>query len=92
MALTLEQKIAQKEAEIARLKEQARKKENGQKIVVGGLMLSVAKDDSRVAKQLLELIETQITRKTDLDRLDNVIDELKKKANELNHQPLDLNF
>lgn len=87
MALTLEQKIAQKEDEIARLKEQARKKENGQKIVVGGLMLSVAKDDSRVAKQLLELIETQITRKTDLDRLDNVIDELKKKANELNHQP-----
>ena len=87
MALTLEQKIAQKEDEIARLKAQARKKENGQKIVIGGLMLSVAKDDSRVAKQLLELIETQITRKTDLDRLDNVIDELKKKANELNHQP-----
>lgn len=87
MALTLEQKIAQKEDEIARLKAQARKKENGQKIIIGGLMLSVAKDDSRVAKQLLELIETQITRKTDLDRLDNVIDELKKKANELNHQP-----
>lgn len=87
MALTLEQKIAQKEDEIARLKEQARKKENGQKIIIGGLMLSVAKDDSRVAKQLLELIETQITRKTDLNRLDNVIDELKKKANELNHQP-----
>jgi acetyl-CoA carboxylase alpha subunit len=87
MTLSLEQKIAQKEAEIARLKEQARKKENGQKIIIGGLMLSVAKDDSRVAKQLLELIETQITRKTDLNRLDNVIDELKKKANELNHQP-----
>lgn len=87
MTLSLEQKIAQKEDEIARLKEQARKKENGQKIIIGGLMLSVAKDDSRVAKQLLELIETQITRKTDLNRLDNVIDELKKKANELNHQP-----
>lgn len=92
MALTLEQKIAQKEDEIARLKEQARKKENGQKIIIGGLMLSVAKDDSRVAKQLLELIETQITRKTDLDRLDNIIEELQKKANEVNHQPLDLNF
>jgi len=87
MALTLEQKIAQKEDEIARLKAQARKKENGQKIVIGGLMLSVAKDDSRVAKQLLELIETQITRKTDLDRLDNIIEELQKKANEVNHQP-----
>lgn len=80
MALTLEQKIAQKKAQIANLKEQARKKESGQKIIIGGLMLSVAKSDSRVAKQLLELIETQITRKNDLKRLDNVIDELRKKA------------
>lgn len=86
MTLTLEQKIAQKEDEIARLKEQARKKENGQKIVIGGLMLSVAKNDSRVAKQLLELIESKVTRKTDLKRLDNVIDDLRKKASELNHQ------
>lgn len=86
MTLTLEQKIAQKEDEIARLKEQARKKESGQKIVIGGLMLSVAKDDSRVAKQLLELIESKVTRKTDLKRLDNVIDDLRKKASELNHQ------
>lgn len=92
MTLTLEQKIAQKEDEIARLKEQARKKENGQKIIIGGLMLSVAKNDSKVAKELLDLIESQITRKTDLNRLDNVIEDLKKKANELNHQPLDLNF
>lgn len=92
MTLTLEQKIAQKEDEIARLKEQARKKENGQKIIIGGLMLSVAKNDSKVAKKLLDLIESQITRKTDLNRLDNVIEDLKKKANELNHQPLDLNF
>ena len=80
MALTLEQKIAQKEDEIARLKEQALKKENGQKIIIGGLMLSVGKKDSRVAKQLLELIESEITRKTDLKRLDSVIDELRKKA------------
>ncbi len=87
MTLSIEQKIAKKEAEIARLKQQARKKENGQKIIIGGLMLSVAKDDSRVAKQLLQLIENRITRKTDLDRLDNIIDELTKKANELNHQP-----
>ena len=80
MALTLEQKIAQKKAQIANLKEQARKKESGQKIIIGGLMLSVAKSDSRVVKQLLELIETQITRKNDLKRLDSVIDELRKKA------------
>lgn len=90
MALTLEQKIAQKEAEIARLKQQARKKENGQKIVIGGLMLSVAQDDPKFAQQLLRYIEERVTRKTDLNRLDDVIEELKKKANELNHQPSDL--
>lgn len=87
MTLSLEQKIAQKEDEIARLKEQARKKENGQKIIIGGLMLSVAREKPEVAKQLLGYINENVTRKTDLKRLDNVIDELKKKANELNHQP-----
>ena len=92
MSQSIEQKIAQKEDEINRLKEQKRKKETGQKVIIGGLMLSVAKNDSKVAKQILDLIESQITRKTDLNRLDNVIEDLKKKANELNHQPLDLNF
>lgn len=87
MTLTLEQKIAQKEDEIARLKEQARKKENGQKIVIGGLMLSVARENSQVAKQLLGYINEKVTRKTDLKRLDNIIEELQKKANEVNHQP-----
>lgn len=87
MTKSLEQKIAQKEQEIARLKEQARKKENGQKIIIGGLMLAVTKDDPEMARLLLQLIQSKVTRKTDLDRLDNVIDELKKKANELNHQP-----
>ena len=87
MTLTLEQKIAQKEDEIARLKEQARKIENGQKIVIGGLMLSVARENSQVAKQLLGYINEKVTRKTDLKRLDNIIEELQKKANEVNHQP-----
>lgn len=87
MSQSIEQKIAQKEDEINRLKEQKRKKETGQKVIIGGLMLSVAKNDSKVAKQLLELIESKIERKSDLKRLDDVIAELQKKANEINHQP-----
>ena len=86
MSKSIEQQIAEKEQQIAKLKEKARRKENGQKIVIGGLMLSVAKNDAQVAKQLLQLIESKITRKTDLNRLDDVIDDLKKKASELNHQ------
>jgi hypothetical protein len=90
MALTLEQKIARKEQEVAKLKEQARKLETGQKIVLGGVILAEAKKNPQVAKQLLGYINENVTRKADIDRLENVVEELKKKANEINeinHQP-----
>ena len=90
MALTLEQKIARKEQEVAKLKEQARKLETGQKIVLGGVILAEAKKHPQVAKHLLVYINENLTRKADIDRLENVVEELKKKANEINeinHQP-----
>ena len=40
---TLQQKLAQQEAELNRTKERIRKLENGQKIITGGMMLSIAK-------------------------------------------------
>lgn len=40
-------------------------------------MLSLAKDDPQIAEQLLNLIGKHITRKTDLDRLEDVITELR---------------
>lgn len=94
MSLTLEQKIAQKEQEIARLKDQARRKETAQKVVIGGLMLSVAKNDARVAQQLLELIREHITRKADLERLEPVIEQFEElvKPNEQEKQPLENPF
>lgn len=77
---TLEQQIAQKQDELARLKEKARKLENGQKIIIGGMMLAMAKDNPTVSKKLLEWINQEVTRKTDLKRLENIIDELKETA------------
>lgn len=74
---TLEQKIAQKEDELARLKAQSRKLENGQKIIMGGMVLSIARKDSQRAKTLLEDIEREVTKKTDLERMQPIIDELK---------------
>ena len=71
------------EDEIARLKVKERKLENGQKIIIGGMMLSMAKDSSIVASKLLEWIEKEVTRKTDLDRLSSVIEELKKQSKPL---------
>ena len=87
MALTLEQKIARKEQEVAKHKEQARKLETGQKIVLGGVILAEAKKKPQVAKQLLGNINENVTRKADIDRLESVVEELKKKADEINHQP-----
>lgn len=75
--ITLEQKIAQKEDELNRLKEQSRKLENGQKIITGGMMLSIARKDTQRAKTLLEDIEREVTKKTDLERMQPIIDELK---------------
>ncbi|MBE0443038.1 hypothetical protein ACT3QO_11965 [Psychrobacter sp. AOP7-D1-15] len=74
---TIEQKIARKQDELNRLKTRQRKLETGQKVIIGGMMLSLAKDDPQIAEQLLNLISKHITRKTDLDRLEDVITELR---------------
>lgn len=81
---TIEQKIARKEAELNRLKEQSRKLENGQKIITGGMMLSIARKDTQRAKTLLEDINREVTKKADLDRMQSVIDELKAIISEAN--------
>ena len=74
---TIEQKIARKQDELNRLKTRQRKLETGQKVIIGGMMLSLAKDDPQIAEHLLNLIGKHITRKTDLDRLEDVITELR---------------
>jgi len=74
---TIEQKIARKQDELNRLKTKQRKLETGQKVIIGGMMLSLAKDDPQIAEQLLKWIDSNITRKTDLDRLEDVITELR---------------
>jgi len=84
---TLEQQIAQKQDELNRLKEKARTQENGQKIVLGGMVLSVARKNPQFARQLLGMISTEINRDTDKKRLENIIDELKSLVNDSNQQP-----
>ena len=74
---TIEQKIACKQDELNRLKTRQRKLETGQKVIIGGMMLSMAEDDPQIAEQLLKWIDGNITRKTDLDRLEDVITELR---------------
>ena len=74
---TLEQQLAHKPDELNRLKEKAKTLENGQKIVLGGMVLSVARKNPQFARQLLNMIGNEINRDTDKKRLENIIDELK---------------
>lgn len=78
---TIEQKIAQKEAELARLKMQARKLETGQKVIIGGMILSIARREKQRAEILLNDIQREVTKKTDLDRLQPILDELQEIVN-----------
>ncbi len=67
---TLEQQIAQKQDELARLKEKAQKQENAQKIVLGGMLLSVARKNNDVARMVLDMINKEVNRDTDKKRLE----------------------
>lgn len=77
MALTLEQKIAQKEAELARFKTAQRKLETGQKIIIGGLLIKAAHTQPEARKWLMENLKN-ITREADIKRIQPLVESLKK--------------
>lgn len=72
----LQQQIAAQEQKLARLKEKARKQETAQKVVLGGALLSAAKDDHRYRELLIQLVQDRVTRKADRERLEPLIEEL----------------
>lgn len=76
MALSLEQKIAQKEAELARLRQKSRQLENGQKIILGALLLNTARKEPRIREWLLKEAAKSVTREADKKRLAPLLDEL----------------
>ena len=76
MALTLEQKIARKEAELQRLKGKKDKLLTRQKIIVGAVMIDEAYITPPQAQALIEVLESNITRKSDLTAVQPLIDDL----------------
>lgn len=78
MARTLEQKIAALDAKIARLRHQSRKLETGQKIILGGMLLNAARQNSTVRAWLLKEAQRVVTRNVDKERLAPLLDELSK--------------
>lgn len=76
MYLTIEQKIAQKEDELARLKTAKRKLETGQKIIIGATILHATKKNPELARWLLDTLTNEVTRDSDLKRIMPVLKEL----------------
>lgn len=75
---TLSQTIADLEAEVARKKEEARLLEDGQKYILGGMLLKAARSDAKMRKWTIEQIEKDVTRKADITRIADVLAELKR--------------
>ncbi|MBE7567507.1 hypothetical protein [Acidithiobacillus sp. HP-11] len=77
MAQTLKQKIAEAEDKLARLREQSRRTENGQKIILGGMLIHAARKDTKIRAWLLAEAERSVTREVDKKRLAPLLDTLR---------------
>lgn len=69
MTLTPKQQIAQLESQIARLRDKDRRLENGQKIILGGMLLAAARHDPQMAQWIVLEAAKAITRDVDRKRL-----------------------
>lgn len=76
MPRSLEQKLADVNAKIARLQHQDRKLDAGQKIVLGGMLLNAARQNESVRAWLLQEAGRSITREVDRKRLAPLLEEL----------------
>lgn len=78
MNQTLEQKIAEAEANLAKLKDKSRKEETGQKIILGGMLINAAKSEVKIRDWLIKEVEKTVKREIDIKRLKPLLDELAK--------------
>ncbi len=77
MPLTLEQKIAEAQANLARLKDKARSEDTRQKIVVGAAVISHALRSESLARRLLAILDAESMRDHDKKAVAGLVDRLK---------------
>lgn len=82
MAQTIAQQIAEAEAALSRLREQSRELENGQKIILGGMLLSAARKNAKIRKWLIDEAGSNVKRPADVKRLAPLLEELRQVADE----------
>jgi hypothetical protein len=79
---TLEQQIAEAEARLARLRTQSRQLENGQKIILGGMLLAAARHDPKIRAWVIKEADKAVTREIDQKRLQPLLNELRAMKDE----------
>ncbi|MGM8886805.1 hypothetical protein ACS8FD_12805 [Psychrobacter sp. 1U2] len=82
----LEQKRQEALDKAKRLKVQIDKKMNGQKSVLGGMIMKIAEEDPSRIPQILADIEKHVTRKADISRLEGFKSELGSRVSENSNQ------
>ena len=73
---TLQQKRQEALDKANRLQKQIEKQLNGQKFVLGGMIMKIAEEDPSRIPQILADIEKYVTRKADISRLESFKSEL----------------
>ena len=73
---TLEQKKQEALDKANRLQKQIEKKLNGQKFVLGGMLMAIAEHEPDRIPQILADIDKYVTRKADISRLESFKSEL----------------
>lgn len=80
MARSIEQKIAEAQSKLARLKDKARSEDTRQKIVVGAAVISQALRSASLAGRLLAILESESLRDHDKKAVAGLIERLKGKS------------
>ncbi|KYS55695.1 mobilization protein [Escherichia coli] len=80
MSRTLEQKIAEAEARLQRLKAKSRSLDTAQKVIVGAAMLARVRraEEAQLRAFLLQFLRKEVTRQADVNRIQPLINELEK--------------
>ncbi|EOT2401502.1 mobilization protein [Escherichia coli] len=84
MSRTLEQKIAEAEARLQRLKAKSRSLDTAQKVIVGAAMLARVRRPEEAQLRafllqfLLQFLRKEVTRQADVNRIQPLINELEK--------------
>lgn len=78
MSRTLEQKIADAEARLQRLKAKSRSLDTAQKVIVGAALLARVRkpEETQLRAWLLPFLRKEVTRQADVNRIQPLIDEL----------------